>query len=76
MVPSCARLRDLALDAGSISAAIECVDQEIAATGATERRADLLVEKAVLYADHLLIPHPLARPSRMPFGWSRAIGAR
>ncbi len=51
-------LRDLALDAGSILAAIECIDQEIAATGAVERRADLLVERAVLHADHLLVSGP------------------
>ena len=51
-------LRDLALEAGSISAAIDCVDREIATTGSAERRADLLVEKAVLYADHLLVPVP------------------
>ncbi|MEO5769937.1 MAG: hypothetical protein ABIS92_16405, partial [Polyangia bacterium] len=43
-------LRELALDAGSTLAALECVDQEISATTAVERRADLLVEKAALSA--------------------------
>jgi cellulose synthase operon protein C len=58
LVPVVRALRDLALEAGSILAASECVDQEIAVTGAIERRADLLVEKAILHADHLLVPMP------------------
>jgi len=58
LLPVVRALRDLALDAGSIMAATACVDQEIAATAAVERRADLLVEKAILVADHLLVTSP------------------
>ncbi|MES1206054.1 MAG: hypothetical protein ABUS79_08975, partial [Pseudomonadota bacterium] len=58
LLPVVRALRDLALDAGSILAATECVDHEVGATGAIERRADLLVEKAILHADHLLVPAP------------------
>jgi hypothetical protein len=54
LLPVLRGLRDLALEAGSILAATQCLEQEIAATSANERRADLLVEKAVLFADHLL----------------------
>ena|GEM_PF-1735984 len=58
LTPVLRALRDLALEAGSILAAIDALEQEAAASGATARRADLLVEKASLYADHLLVPAP------------------
>jgi tetratricopeptide (TPR) repeat protein len=58
LTPVLRALRDLALEAGSILAAIDALEQEVAASGATARRADLLVEKASLYADHLLVSAP------------------
>jgi len=58
LTPALRALRDLALEAGSILAAIDALELEAAASGATARRADLLVEKASLYADHLLVPAP------------------
>jgi len=58
LTPALRALRDLALEAGSILAAIDALELEAAASGATARRADLLVEKASLYADHLLVPGP------------------
>lgn len=58
LTPVLRALRDLALEAGSILAAIDALEQEAAASGATARRADLLVEKASLYADHLLVSGP------------------
>ena len=58
MLPILRALRDLALESGSILGAIDALDREIAATGSNARRADLLVEKASLYADHLLLPVP------------------
>lgn len=51
-------VRDLALEAGSVLAAVDALEQEAAAAGSTARRANLLAEKAVLYADHLLVPGP------------------
>src|SRR3569623_2963331 len=58
LTPVLRALRDLALEAGSILAAIDALEREAAASGATARRADLLVEKASLYADHLLVSAP------------------
>jgi tetratricopeptide (TPR) repeat protein len=58
LLPIVRAMRDLALQAGSILAATEWVEREIAVTAAVERRADLLVEKAVLIADHLLVAGP------------------
>lgn len=56
--PALRALRDLALDAGSIVGAIDAIDREAVAAGPTAVRADLLVEKAFLLADHLLVPGP------------------
>ncbi len=79
LVPVVRALRDLALDAGSILAATECVDQEIAVTTAVERRADLLVEKGVLVADHLLVEGPareaIAEALRLVPGHRGAVAA-
>lgn len=58
LMPVLRGLRDLALEAGSILGAIDALDQEVAASGSNARRADLLVEKASLFADHLLLPVP------------------
>ena len=58
LAPVLRGLRDLAIEAGSIVAAIDALDQEAAAAGSTVRRASLLAEKAALYADHLLVPGP------------------
>ena len=43
LTPALRALRDLALEAGSILASIDALEQEAAASGATARRADLLV---------------------------------
>jgi hypothetical protein len=58
LMPVLRGLRDLALETGSILGAIDALDQEVVASGSNARRADLLVEKASLFADHLLLPVP------------------
>lgn len=78
LMPVLRGLRDLALEAGSILGAIDALDQEVVASASNARRADLLVEKASLFADHLLLPIParaaVEEALRLAAGHTGALG--